>query len=107
MKRTIIVTWWAGFIGSNFLNKYVLLFPENDYVNVDCLTYAWKLEHLSDEVKNAIKNNKHLLEKLSASRKKEELDKIFGSKKAYEGIKLIQEAIQEEVQNRGLVLCGS
>ena len=46
---------------------------------------------LSDEVINAIKNNKHLLEKLSNSRKKEELDKIFGSKKAYEGIKLIKE----------------
>lgn len=46
---------------------------------------------LSDEVKEAIKNNKHLLSKLSSARKKEELDKIFGSKKAYEGIKLIKE----------------
>ena len=46
---------------------------------------------LSDEVKDAIKNNKHLLNNLSAARKKEELDKIFGSKKAHEGIKLIQE----------------
>ena len=47
--------------------------------------------NLSDEVKEAIKKNKHLLSKLSSSRKKEELDKIFGSKKAYEGIKLIKE----------------
>ena len=46
---------------------------------------------LSDETKDAIKNNKHLLTRLSNSRRKEELDKIFGSKKAYEGIKLIQE----------------
>ena len=46
---------------------------------------------LSDEVKEAIKNNKHLLRKLSKARKKEELDKIFGSKKAREGIKLIKE----------------
>ena len=46
---------------------------------------------LSDDVKKAIKNNKHLLAKLSSVRKKEELDKIFGSKKAHEGIKLIQE----------------
>lgn len=45
---------------------------------------------LSDEVIEAIKNNKHLLLKLSNSRKKEELDKIFGSKKAYEGIELIK-----------------
>lgn len=46
---------------------------------------------MSDEIKEAIKNNKHLLNKLSTSRKKEELDKIFGSKKAHEGIKLIEE----------------
>lgn len=46
---------------------------------------------LSNEVKDAIIKNKHLLKNLSNSRKKEELDKIFGSKKAYEGIKLIKE----------------
>ena len=46
---------------------------------------------LSDEVREAIINNKESLKKLSNSRKKEELDKIFGSKKAYEGIKLIEE----------------
>lgn len=46
---------------------------------------------LSDEVVKAIIENKHLLKKLSSARKKDELDKIFGSKKAYEGIKLIKE----------------
>ena len=46
---------------------------------------------ISDETKEAIKNNKYLLKKLSSARKKEELDKIFGSKKAYEGISLIKE----------------
>jgi dTDP-D-glucose 4,6-dehydratase len=35
------------------LNKYVFLFPDIDFINVDCLTYAGKLEHLSDEVKSA------------------------------------------------------
>ena len=54
---------------------------------------------LSDEVKEAIVNNKHLLTKLSFSRKKDELDKIFGSKKAHEGIKLIQEFGLEEELN--------
>ncbi len=54
---------------------------------------------LSDEVKEAIKNNKHLLKKLSSSRKKDELDKIFGSKKALEGIKLIQELNLEDELN--------
>lgn len=51
---------------------------------------------LSDEVKEAIIKNKHLLKNLSKARKKEELDKIFGSKKAYEGIKLIKEFNLEE-----------
>ena len=46
---------------------------------------------ISDEVSLAIKNNKHLLCNLSISRKKEELDKIFGSNKAKEGIALIKE----------------
>ena len=52
--------------------------------------------NLSDETKQAIINNKHLLRKLSSSRKKEELDKIFGSPKAHEGIKLIQELKLED-----------
>ena len=45
---------------------------------------------LSDEVTMAIKNNKNLLNNLSISRKKEELDKLFGSKKSKEGIELIK-----------------
>lgn len=39
MKR-ILVTGGCGFIGSNFLNKYVPLHPEHNFLNVDCLTYA-------------------------------------------------------------------
>ena len=46
---------------------------------------------LDDEVKKAILENKHLLKNLSYERKKQELDKIFGSNKAREGIKLIKE----------------
>ncbi len=53
MKQTIIVTGWAGFIGSNFLNKYVLLHPEIDFINIDALTYAGKLENISAEVSKA------------------------------------------------------
>ena len=37
MKQRIIITWWAWFIGSNFLNKYILLHPEIDFINVDAL----------------------------------------------------------------------
>ena len=52
MKK-IIVTWWAWFIWSNFLDKYVLLHPEIHFINVDCLTYAGKLSNLSEKTKNA------------------------------------------------------
>lgn len=58
---------------------------------------------LSDEIKESIKNNKHLLRNLSYSRKKEELDKIFGSKKAFEGVKLIKEFnLTEELDLKNL-----
>lgn len=50
MKQKIIITWWAGFIGSNFLNKYVLRHPEIDFINIDALTYAGKLENILPEV---------------------------------------------------------
>ena len=46
---------------------------------------------IDDEVLEAIKNNKNLLSKLSFNRRKSELDKIFGSKKAYLGIQLLKD----------------
>ncbi|EKE26189.1 MAG: dTDP-glucose 4,6-dehydratase [uncultured bacterium (gcode 4)] len=73
MKRKIIITWWAWFIGSNFLNKFVLLTPEIDFINIDCLTYAWKLKNISSEVTNA---NNYYFEKVDI-RDKKELKKIF------------------------------
>lgn len=42
----ILVTGGAGFIGSNFLNRYVPSCPIHDFVNVDSLTYAGNLENL-------------------------------------------------------------
>ncbi len=54
MKQKIIVTWGAWFIGSNFLNKYVLLHPEIDFINIDALTYAGKLENISEEVQKSL-----------------------------------------------------
>lgn len=44
--QKIIVTWGAGFIGANFLNKNVRLFPDIQWINVDALTYAGKLENI-------------------------------------------------------------
>ncbi len=44
--QTIIITGGAGFIGSNFLSKYVLAFPGIQFVNVDMLTYAGNIEKI-------------------------------------------------------------
>jgi dTDP-glucose 4,6-dehydratase len=51
--QTIIITGGAGFIGSNFLSKYVLLYPEIDFVNIDMLTYAGNIQKISLEARNA------------------------------------------------------
>lgn len=49
----ILVTGGAGFIGSNFLSKYVPLYPEITFLNIDVLTYAGNIEKISREVRNA------------------------------------------------------
>lgn len=46
MKQTILVTGGAGFIGSNYLNYAVKNYPEIEFINYDCLTYAGNLENL-------------------------------------------------------------
>lgn len=46
--------------------------------------------HLSKDVVDAINSNKHLLKNLSYERRRRELDKIFGSMEAENGIKLIE-----------------
>lgn len=53
MKQKIIITGGAGFIGSNFLSKYVLDFPEIDFINVDALTYAGDINKISLEARNS------------------------------------------------------
>lgn len=41
-KNIVFVTGGAGFIGSNYLNTHVPIYPERLFVNIDCLTYAGK-----------------------------------------------------------------
>lgn len=53
MNQVIIITGGAGFIGSNFLNKYVPLFPYIRFINIDALTYAGNLNKLSEDTKNS------------------------------------------------------
>lgn len=48
MKRTILITGGAGFIGSHVVRRFVSKYPEYLIVNADKLTYAGNLENLSD-----------------------------------------------------------
>ncbi|WP_343567402.1 dTDP-glucose 4,6-dehydratase [Sphingobacterium sp.] len=48
MKKTIIITGGAGFIGSHVVREFVLKYPEYHVVNLDALTYAGNLANLRD-----------------------------------------------------------
>ncbi len=48
MKKTILITGGAGFIGSHVVRRFVNHYPEYLIVNGDKLTYAGNLENLSD-----------------------------------------------------------
>lgn len=48
MKRTILITGGAGFIGSHVVRLFVNKYPEYNIVNLDKLTYAGNLANLKD-----------------------------------------------------------
>lgn len=48
MKKTILITGGAGFIGSHVVRRFVNRYPDCLIVNADKLTYAGNLENLSD-----------------------------------------------------------
>ena len=48
MKKNILVTGGAGFIGSHLIRLLVNKYPEYHIVNMDVLTYAGNLENLKD-----------------------------------------------------------
>lgn len=48
MKKTILITGGAGFIGSHVVREFVLKYPDYSIINLDALTYAGNLENLKD-----------------------------------------------------------
>jgi dTDP-glucose 4,6-dehydratase len=48
MKKTILITGGAGFIGSHVVRRFVNKYPDHLIVNADKLTYAGNLENLTD-----------------------------------------------------------
>jgi dTDP-glucose 4,6-dehydratase len=70
MKRTILITGGAGFIGSHVVRRFVGKYPEYIIVNADKLTYAGNLENLTD-----IENQKNYkFEKIDIIEKQSVLD---------------------------------
>lgn len=48
MKRNIVITGGAGFIGSHVVRLFVNKYPEYNIINIDKLTYAGNLANLKD-----------------------------------------------------------
>jgi len=48
MKKTLLITGGAGFIGSHVVRRFVKKYPDYLIINADKLTYAGNLENLSD-----------------------------------------------------------
>lgn len=92
MKQRIIITGWAWFIGSNFLNKYVEKLPEIDFINIDTLTYAGKLENISQNIQNA---PNYFFEKVDI-RNSEEINRVY---EKYSPTDIIHFAAESHVDN--------
>jgi dTDP-glucose 4,6-dehydratase len=48
-RTTVLITGGAGFIGANFINYFLVKYPEYKVINLDLLTHAANLKNLSVE----------------------------------------------------------
>jgi dTDP-glucose 4,6-dehydratase len=69
--KAILVTGGCGFIGSNFLNKYVDLYPAITFVNIDSMTYAADLKNVT-----VSENTNYVFEQVDI-RDKKNLELVF------------------------------
>ena len=58
MRKSILITGGAGFIGSHLIRRLVKLYPDSFFVNLDVLTYAGDLKKLEDV--SGLKNYKFI-----------------------------------------------
>jgi dTDP-glucose 4,6-dehydratase len=80
MKKTVLITGGAGFIGSHVVRMFVNKYPDYLVVNADKLTYAGNLENLSD----IDRKKNYLFEKIDIVNKQSVMD-IF-KKYSFEGV---------------------
>jgi dTDP-glucose 4,6-dehydratase len=52
MKKSILITGGAGFIGSNFVPSFLQKYPDYFVINLDILTYAGELKNLEEVQKH-------------------------------------------------------
>jgi len=74
MKKTIIITGGAGFIGSHVVRLFVNKYPDYRIINLDALTYAGNLENLRD----IEKAHNYLFERANILNT-EDLERIFST----------------------------
>ncbi len=72
MKKTILITGGAGFIGSHVVRMFVNQYPDYLIVNGDKLTYAGNLENLTD----IDKKKNYLFEKIDITDKQSVTDLV-------------------------------